>query len=469
MEKTFQFGRRSVLLELDLLKQLKKLTRYMKKLLRDAISSALARLSFPFLTPHPTKTGKEIGYFQKLISDSDLYLMYKRNQVAHNVILNVAYDVFSSGFECLTLEDEENREFDAKVQQIYESFIRHPLFKTYSRARLYGAAGMLIGYNDKAGFDRPAKIKDKISYIYPIPHDWVFQAVAEKDEMNNIVLPQKLAYYELKYLKTTSVKIHASRLAHVQPSSIEDDFEGESALFCIYDLLTVLKSMDWSIGQAVYRHGGGLTTIVSGEGSKDPQGQMDAIEEITRDLNTKTVLILPPKTNVHTQQAGALDPAGYYQAVMSQISAGCNIPVSILTGAQSGQGVSENDRRDYGEFIQTLQESDLTPILHEIIDKFQASGQLPQDEYKIKWKARTIFMIETSRARLYDRRAETEEEIRREVKAKTELYASRAKYWTELTVEKKAEFETKEEEEGFKSGERAEEIEKRGETAKEEE
>lgn len=442
----------------------------MTKLFRDAISSTLTRLGFPFLTPHPTRTGKEIGYFQKLISDRDLYLTYKRNQIAHNVILNVAYDVFSPGFKCITSDgDLDTLEFNADVQQIYERFIHYPLSQAYLQARLYGSAGVLIGSNDGDSFDKPAKDREKISYLYSIPHDWISQATAEKDKMNNIILPRKLAYYELKYLKTTSTKIHGSRLIHIQPYSIEDNFDGESALFCIYDLLTVLKSMDWSIGQAMYRHGGGLTTIISGEGSKDPQKQIDAIEEITRDLNTKTVLVLPPKTNVHAQQPGALNPGGYYQAVMSQISGGCNIPVSILTGAQSGQGVSENDRRDYGEFIQTLQESDLTPVLRETIDKFQASGQLPQKEYEIEWNARTIFMIETSRAKLYDRRAETEEEVKREVKAKAKLYASRAKYWSELTAEKKAEFEAKEEEEGFKSEERAEEIEQREETAKEEE
>lgn len=435
----------------------------MKKLFQDAISSVITRLGFPFLTPHPTKTGKEIGYFQLKITDSDLYLMYKRNQLAHNIVLNVTYDIFAPGFQC----ESEDKEFNGKVQQIYKRYIHSPLFQTYLQSRLYGFAGMLIGFDDGNDLNSPAKVGTKISYLYSIPHDWVFEAVPEKDENGNILLPRKLAYYFLKYLKTESTKIHASRLVHVQPSSIEDDFEGESVLFCIFDLLTVLKTMDWSVGQAMYRHGGGLTTIISGEGCKDPQAQIDALEETTRDINTKTVLVLPPRSNVSSQQPGALNPAGYYQAIMSQVSAGCNIPISILTGAQSGQGVSENDRRDYGEFIQTLQENDVTPILREILSKFQASGQLPDADYEIKWNARTIFMIETSRAKLYDRRAETEEEVRREVQAKAKLYASRAKYWSELTAEKKMEFEAKEEEEAFKSEERAEEVEKRGEVAKE--
>ena len=190
-----------------LLKQLKRQVRNMRKLFRDALNSALTKLGFPFLTPHPTKTGKEVGYFQAKITDSDLYSMYKRNQLAHNIVINVAYDVFSSGFKCVTLEGEEDKEFNAEVQQIYERFIHYPLFKTYLQARLYGSAGLLIGFDDGNSFDKPTKDEAKISYLYSIPHEWVSYVAPEKDELNNITLPQKLAYYELKYLKTTSTKI----------------------------------------------------------------------------------------------------------------------------------------------------------------------------------------------------------------------------------------------------------------------
>lgn len=439
----------------------------MRKLFQDAVNSALTRLGFPFLTPHPTKKGGEVGYFQKRISDDDLSEMYRRNQVAHNLIYNVALNVLALGFKCVTPEHDENKVFDVKVQDVYRRYIHTPLMKTYFRSRLYGSAGLLMGFDDGNELEKKVGEKNKISYLYPVPHEWISDILPVKDSNGMIVLPRELEYYELKYLKTESTKIHASRLVHVQPLSIGDGFEGESALSCIFDLLTVLKSMDWSVGQAMYRHGGGLTTIISGEGSKDPQGQIDVIEEITRDLNTKTVLVLPPKSIVHAQQTGALSPKEYYQAIMNQISAGCNIPISIMCGAQSGEGVSENDRRDYAEFIATLQVSDITPVLREILTKFQASGQLPNDEYEIEWNAKSIFMIETSRAKLYDRRTETEKEVRGEVEAKAKLYASRAKYWSELTAEKKVEFETKNEEETFNSEERAEEIERRGEVAKE--
>ena len=392
----------------------------MKKLFRDAINSALTKLGFPFLTPHPTKTGKEIGYFQAKINDSDLYQMYKRNQLAHNIVFNVTLDVFSSGFKCVTSEGEENKEFNAEVQQIYERYIHYPLAKTYLRARLYGAAGLLIGSNDGNGFDESAKVEDKISYLYSIPHDWVFQATPEKDEMNNIILPQKLAYYELKYLKTTSTKIDASRLVHVQPSSIEDNFEGESALHCVFDVLTVLKNLDWSTGQAMFRHGGGLTTIVPGDDAD--QDQIDTIDEIISEINTKTVLTLTPGCKITHDRPGALDPEKYYNVITMQIAGGSNIPISILMGAQAGAvEASTKDRKDYADFLSAIQVNDLTPPLTAIIKRFQASKQLPDDDFLIQWNSPSIFIVDVARGELYKQRAEHEKAKAEERRVQTQL------------------------------------------------
>ncbi len=396
----------------------------MRKLFRDALNSALTKLGFPFLTPHPTKTGKEVGYFQAKINDTDLYSMYKRNQLAHNIIINVAYDVFSSGFKCVTLEGEEDKEFNAEVQQIYERFIHYPLFKTYLQARLYGSAGLLIGFDDGNSFDKPTKEGDKISYLYSIPHEWVSYVAPEKDELNNITLPQKLAYYELKYLKTTSTKIDASRLVHIQPSSIDDNFEGESALHCIFDVLTVLKNMDWSTGQAMFRHGGGLTTVIPGDDAT--QDEIDLIDEIVSEINTKTILTLTPGCTIQHDRPGALDPEKYYNVVTAQISGGSNIPISILMGAQAGAvEASTKDRKDYADFLHAIQVNDITPALTQTIKRFQASGQISKehkiDDFLIQWNTPSIFIIDAARGKLYEARAEHERAKAEDRRVQTQL------------------------------------------------
>jgi hypothetical protein len=379
----------------------------MKKFFRDALNSALQKLGFPFLTPHPTKTGKEVGYFQNTISDSDLYQMYKRNQLAHNIVFNVSCDAFASGFRCVSPDGEENKKFDAEVQKLYERHIHYPLLKTFLRARLYGSAGLLLGYRDSNGFDQPANRNDKIDYTFSIPHKWVSAKEPLKDSLGYSLIPFEPSHYTLTYLKTTTSKIDASRLIHIQPLSIEDDLDGESALYCLFDVLTVLKNMDWSSGQAMFRHGAGLLTVVAGDGAS--QAQIDSIDDVTSEINAKTVLTLPPGCKIVTDRPGALDPTKYYEVIVKQIAGGSNIPVSILLGAQPGAvEASAKDRKDYSEFLSAIQVNDITPALTEIIKRFQTSGQLPKDEFLISWNTPSIFITDIARGKLYEARSEHE-------------------------------------------------------------
>jgi len=68
------------------------------RLVRDALNAALRKLTFPWLAPHPNSSSREVGYFQKTIKDGELYEMYKRNQLAHNIVYAVAHDALAGEF-----------------------------------------------------------------------------------------------------------------------------------------------------------------------------------------------------------------------------------------------------------------------------------------------------------------------------------------------------------------------------------
>lgn len=87
---------------------------------------------------------------------------------------------------------------------------------------------------------------------------------------------------------------------HLQLLSIEEDLDGESVLYPIFDALTVLKNMDWSCGQTMFRHGAGLVTVVAGD---------DAIDEPVTEINVKTAVTFPPGVKIDTHRTSALDPA----------------------------------------------------------------------------------------------------------------------------------------------------------------
>lgn len=410
-----------------------------KRFFRDG----LQKLIFPWLTPHPVNTDSGVGDFQVEIHKADYLEASKRNQVGFNIIYNVAQDAVTGGFHCVDEEEKVLVEFDKEVQVLYKREIEQPLQIAFARARLYGSAGILIGFSGSSNLSLKPIYGKAIEWVYALPEELIRSKNAKENSRGETEFPLELDNYELKSYKNG--KIDGSRLVHMQPFTIEDDFYGTPTLEAVYDLLTVLKNADWSLGQNIFRHSSGLTFITPGDGAT--QAQIEAISDRVSNVNAKSIITLVPGCSVTSTPASALSPGQHYDVLMGQVSAGCNIPVSILTGAQSGQGVSENDRRDYADFITGLQKNCLTPTVRRILELYQESKQLPKQEFRISWNLRSIFMIEASRAKLYDARTAVEKVKEQEVEARAKLYSARAKYWEEVGAEKKEKLEEGEEQE----------------------
>ena len=418
---------------------------------------SLQKLVFPWLTPHPTSTDSDEGYFQVSISESDYQAAAKRNQVGFNIIYNVAQDAVIGGFSCVNEKDELLEDFNKKVQRLYLKAIEEPLLIAFARARLYGSSGILVGFESSKNLSLKRIYGSRVEYLYALPEERIAEKNPKTDSQGQTEFPLELANYVLKSYRNG--RIDESRLVHIQPFTIEDDLDGTPALESVYDLLTVLKNADWSLGQNIFRHATGLTFIIPGEGSS--QAQIDTIRDVTSNVNAKSLVTLIPGCSVASSSASTLSPGQHYDVLMGQISAGCNIPISILTGAQSGQGVSENDRRDYADFLSGLQKSCLTPALRKILELYQESKQLPKQEFEIKWNSRSIFMIEEARAKLYDARTDVEKVKEKEIEARAALYRARAEYWHDLSEREKEKFEIEAEdrliEEGKNEGRETEE------------
>lgn len=378
----------------------------MKQRWKDAVATILG---FPYSTPtKPKSTGTEM--FVETIADSDLKAMTKRNQAAHCIITDVAQDAVT-GFECLKPNGSEQETFNAEVQLLYTKYIAVPLAKALQQTRLYGFCGILIGYNTQDKLSTKAKPSTKISYIQELPKTWISEVVLKKDSEGNQVLPLEIDCYTLS--QQNNEKLHSTKLVHMYNHSVTtESLEGESSLECVYDNLTILKSMDWGTGQNMWRSAGGLTAFIAPPGSK--QETIDGISDIVEEINAKTALTLPPGTDVKGTRTTNINPEPSYTVIMQQISMGTRIPVSILAGSQSGTlSASEKDRKDYFELLDNIQKNLLTPTLTSILKKFQESGQLAQKEFIIKWDKTPVWLSEEAKGKLYIAQTELQTNIAR--------------------------------------------------------
>jgi len=365
-----------------------------KRFFRDFVEQTLSSLGFPFLTPRQPAGHTASGTFQAAISDSDRELMFLRNQVAHAIIADVASDALSA-FSCTSPTGEPIPEFDADVQQIFLQKLRVPFYRALVFLRLYGYCGLLVGFRDNSDLSSPAPQHAKIDYIQPIAKPMVSSLVLARDpQADRVLLPPELQGYELKDGST----IHASRLIHLYNFSLDiASLEGISVLDPIFDVLTVVKSLDWSFGQIAWRQGAGLTVFTAPEGAS--QEHINAIDSVVADLNAKSVLTVPSGVSVNTFSPTYINPSQFYPVFLNQVAAGSRIPVSVLIGSQAGTlTASEKDRSDYFELLRSIQRFHIEPALTRLIQLLQDSGQLPKVEFALKFERPSFVFLEEAQA-----------------------------------------------------------------------
>jgi len=385
----------------------------MKKFIRDTtrkiMKDAATTLGFPWSAPvAPTSRATTSSGFVETITDADLEGMFDRNQTAHTVVADVATDAVTT-FTCISPKGNKIDEWNAEVQKIFHKFISKPLTRSLIFTRLYGHCGILIGYADGQQMESELTGTPKIQYLQAIPKPWINDIALKTDKAGVLLLPPELKSYTIT-ISNTPQNIDASRLIHLStPSLKEESLEGNSSLLCIFDDLTSLKSMTWGFGQAAWRHGGGLTAFVAPD-SADPQAQIDAIDELVTDINAMTVLTLPFGSQMLTESGSGLSPKEYFDTCLQAISIGSRIPVSILRGSVAGSlTASEKDRKDYFELLDNIQKEILTPALTDILHRFQASGQLPEQEFLIEWDRTPIWTVEVERSKLIAAQTKGEE------------------------------------------------------------
>lgn len=372
----------------------------MKKKLAIIKDAAAEILGFPWSKPvEPTSRSTTSTGFPETVTDTDLLNAFLRNPTANAVVADVAYDAVGE-FQIQTKNKEQDKELDAEVQEIFETHIEKTIKKALLFTRLYGFCGILVGYADGKKLDEPADKKAKIKYLQVIPKTWINDVVSKKDKAGNTQIPIELEKYEVNMGNAIAkTDIDASRLVHIMNRSIqEESLEGVSSLLRIFDALTVMKSMVWGTGQALWRNGAGLTVFIAPD-SDDPQTQINAIDEVTTDINTMTVLTMPPGTEVVTGSTGAINPKEYFDVITKQIAIGTRIPTSILTGSQAGTlTASEKDRGDYAQLLASIQDTVLTPALYDLLHRLQESKQISRNgDFRIDWVKPSIKALEEAK------------------------------------------------------------------------
>lgn len=318
------------------------------------------------LTRQIPSNGKSLTYV-------DLENLYKTNSMAKNIIDIPSEDLTRSGWN-LKMKD-------ANLKALYESKLRQlkakdRIEKLFMYERLYGDGFVSIGTVEKSNYSLAEPLK--LDNLKKIPY---LNAFSSKKISNRVVNENvfderygQIESFELNntgsqivMMKNPTQKIHYSRVLHQQNLRFEDDIEGTSLLENLYDILTVVDTSVWSVGQILFDY------IFKVYKSKDVDSLTDdqkALIEMKADyrFRTEALALIHTDESLHkeTSQIGGIGEL--LDFVWDYLAGSAKMPKTVLKGQESGTiSGAQYDVMNYYSRIAAIQENQLRPHLEYLV------------------------------------------------------------------------------------------------------
>ena len=352
---------------------------------RVAAESAQAgpSIRIPYTDP---RYGAQYG--ERILDDHRTFAI-KRDPLAHRIVFSVAHDIFDKWFEVEDTAKKPDENFDQAVQAVLSDLKAKDVFTQMAVfERGYGWAIIVVGYEDEGEtLADPVKNPQKIDDLWPYaPTDITSTREDKREDSERYGFPE---FYFIKRLGIARrLKVQYSRVLHFATRLLDHPWKGLSVSDPIWDDLTTMRNVRWSMGQTLYRYGSGFPDITIEGATKKQIDDFDASGQFAN-IHARAYFLHNEKQTIEFKGVAgrALNPEPYKLGVMEGVSVGSTIPLPILRGAQAGALTgSEVNEREYFKLISDAQ-SRYEPGLRFLIDKLIEIGQIKTQvkDYKINW------------------------------------------------------------------------------------
>ncbi|MHA2068383.1 MAG: anti-CBASS protein Acb1 family protein [Candidatus Thorarchaeota archaeon] len=197
--------------------------------------------------------------------------------------------------------------------------------------------------------------------------------------------------------RSHSFRVHESRLMKIVPFPFDDNIDGMSIIDANEDKLLVKKTMDWTMGETVWRHIIPFLEVITPD---DDEAFQDAVTLFANGIIGKDVFthVNAPddegwEFKLHSPK-NVLDPEPYYRNTISTLSAGLLVPKVLLEGA--GAGTISGSTTNLDSFFSDVtaeQNMIITPFIRDFFQKMFDLGVMKRygwtknfiPDYRIVW------------------------------------------------------------------------------------
>ncbi|MGE7621705.1 anti-CBASS protein Acb1 family protein [Viridibacillus sp. NPDC096237] len=335
---------------------------------------------------------------RRKLSHPDISALYADSRIVQNIIEIPAEDMTRNWFTLRMKDDKLARDIMSKLADLKakEAFKKMRLFE-----RLRGDGFISLGVTQASKFTLGDPMAmDKllsVDYLHAFSSLKVNEFLINEDVFN-------IRYGQLEQVKinrasregTQTIEsessVHVSRLLHDQTRRLEDEYQGQSLLEPMHDILTVLDTSLWSVGQILHDF---TFKVYSSKDIENLSTQDKQELSMIMDFMFRTEALamigegetLKKET---TSVAGIKDLLDY---VWDYLAGTARMPKTVIKGQEAGTITgAQYDVMNYYSRIVASQENEMKPLLEKLIRMLMWSekdlgGRIDPDsvEWEIKF------------------------------------------------------------------------------------
>ncbi|MFL2133020.1 anti-CBASS protein Acb1 family protein [Desemzia sp. FAM 23990] len=313
---------------------------------------------------------------RRRLSAQEITDLYASSAMVQTIIDTPANDLTRAGW---TINMKDKKVKDALESKLRQLRAKDAFNDMYRYDRMYGDGFISIGTVEDHTHTLedeliPEKIK-RIPYINAFSNQVVSNFYINEDMFDENygkvelfeVSRRKNDGKTVSYSMQTMDKVHHSRLIHQQSKRLEFEHEGLSLIESLYDIITVLDTSLWSVGQMLYDYSfkvfksNDVDTL-----TKDEKAELGMLMDYK--FRTEALAIIGADEELDKRGTPASGINDLLSFVWDFLAGSVKIPKTILKGQEAGTLTgAEYDVMNYYTSIAAIQENELRPQLERLV------------------------------------------------------------------------------------------------------
>ena len=329
---------------------------------------------------------------QKL-SDNEINDLLASNELARIVLEAPVLDTFKNGL-IVKVSDSKGMIIEKQTSKLNKrleelEFLRK-LQELLISSRRYGFATMFMAVKEKVGKTTSSPLSDNYTILgFNIITKDNIRSISKNTDVldpkfNEVtelrITPKRRAQAEHRVLETAVFStakldfvrdqeaiIHPSRMIFSEEFAKPGEL-GMSIFQQLYDRFVIFDTVEWSIGQLIYR----INFLVYSTSKQNAEGlSKRGISHMEQEINSSTLAVIGKDDELKSVDTSrGVDPEQYINGAGTILSIHTNIPKQRLIGNSSGAiAGAKEDAKKYSEYLKRLFTAKISRIATDMVNK----------------------------------------------------------------------------------------------------